>query len=95
MYTLQREYADAVTIPALNIYLTHTKNIVLREQELTEYLEAMAAQAPSMLDLAANDVHLNVSPDRLMAELARQGQELDDALATLYQSVEDWSSDNG
>lgn len=86
---LQEAYPDPVTIPALNIFLQQTRSISLREQELREYLAAMAAQAPALLDLAANDVLLNCSPERLMGELARQTAELDDALAALYSSIED------
>lgn len=86
---LQEAYPDPVTIPALNIYLQQTRGISLREQELREYLAAMAAQAPALLDLSANDVLLNCSPERLMGELARQTAELDDALAALYSSIDD------
>jgi hypothetical protein len=94
LYHLQLSYPDAVTVPSLNIQLTQTKGLRLRELELTEYLQALATQAPSMLDVSANDVRLNVSPDRLMQEIARQGRELDDALASLYDSVEKWSDEN-
>jgi hypothetical protein len=80
---LQERYQDPVTVPALNIYLNQTRNIDLREQELREFLAAMAAQAPALLDLSANDVLLNCSPERLLGELARQTAELDDALAAL------------
>ena len=85
---LQEQYEDAVTVPALNIYLKTTKNVRLREQDLREYLEAMSAQAPVLLDLSADDVILNCSPERLMAELARQTVELDSVLAALYSSVD-------
>jgi hypothetical protein len=80
---MQQEYPDQVTVPALNIML-RTKGISLREQQLTEYLQAIAAQAPAYLDLSANDVRLNVAPDRVMRELSRQTAELDQVAELLH-----------
>ena len=85
---LQTDYSDPVTIPSLNMHLRHVHHVTLREQQLEEYLTAMAAQAPAFLALSSNDVLLNCSPERLLGELARQTAELDDALAALYDALD-------
>ncbi|RZU13975.1 histidine kinase/DNA gyrase B/HSP90-like ATPase [Kribbella rubisoli] len=80
---LQQSYEDAVTIPAVTITLRN-RGIRLREAELTEYIHSMTTQAPAYIDLAANDVRLNVSPERVMHAMSRQDQELDNFAALLH-----------